>query len=280
MQEQGQRAILAIMAVKVALTAERSAGDPPATWEAAAERALRGSAAERMAKGVVTYLQEVPEAKAEEIAAAVGAVGKDDSAFKSAMGMAREDGYIRRAGVTFRGIRWDTTEWADLQLLDTPHVRRVEAEIVAFLEQVGIASLAHISAELGLGDDAPELFAALERAIADESVTWYCNGTYGLPTSRLESFKPARDLWAETVPAEADEDLGGAIAELEEAVKGLGRAMNGSGSVTAEVTAGGEADDRDEDPYEGLRRIQDLHDAGVLTAEEFAAKKAELLRRI
>ncbi len=277
-QEQGRRAVAAIMAVKVAATAERSASDPPATWEAAVDRALRGSPAEQMAKAVVAHLQRVREATGEEIAAAVGAAGKDDSAFKAAMDMARADGYIRRTGVTFRGIKWDTTEWADLQLLDTPHIRRIEGEIVNFLGEVGLASIDHISAELALEEDAPELFAALERAIADESAVWYCGGIYGLAPSRLEGFEPKRDLWAETLPAKGDKDLGSAVAELESAVMGLARAMKSDGLDEAPADNG--AGHRDEDPYEGLRRIQELLDAGVLTAEEFAAKKAELLRRI
>ena len=275
---QGRRAIVAIMAVKVAVRAEQSVGDPPATWRTAVDRALRSGPAEQMAKAVVTYLQTIPEATADEIAAAVGAVGKDDSAFKGAMDLARSDGYIRRAGVTFRGIRWDTTEWADLQLLDTPRVREIEAGIVGFLEEVGIASLDHISAELGLESDAPELLAALERAVVDESAVWYCNGIYGLSPTRLESFEQKRDLWAETLPAKADKDLGSALAELDSAVKGLAAAMKPDGIRQAPSSNG--ASDQDEDPYEGLRRLQELHDAGVLTADEFGAKKAELLQRI
>lgn len=156
-QEQGRRAVVAIMAVKVAATAERSAGDPPATWEAAIQRVLHPGPAEEMAKLAVAYLQKVSEATADEIATAVGAIGKDDSTLKRAMSMARDDGYIRRVGVTFHGIKWDTTEWADLHLLDTPHVRQLEKEIVAFVMDFGIASLDHISGELGLEDDAPEL---------------------------------------------------------------------------------------------------------------------------
>lgn len=278
-QEQGQRTVAAIMAVKVAATAERSAGDPPATWSEAVGAALRGSPAERMAKAVVAYLQGISEATADEIAAAVGAAGKDDSTFKRAMDFARNDGYIRRAGVSFRGIRWDTTEWADLQLLDSPHVLRIEEGIVAFIEGVGIASLDHISGELGLEDNAPELLAALERAVADGSVVWYCNGIYGLSSDRLDNFEPIRDLWAETLPDANDKDLGSALAELESAVKGLADAMKGSG-IRGAARLDESDDDHDEDPYEGIRRIRELYDAGVLTAEEFAAKKAEMLRRI
>jgi hypothetical protein len=223
-QEQGRRAAVAIMAVKVAVTAQDS-GDPPASWNAALEKISHPGPAEEMAKAVVAYLQKVSEATAEEIAAAVGAVGKDDSTLKRAMGVARADGYIRKVGVTFRGIKWDTTEWADLRLLDTPHVRRLEDEIVAFVSDFGIASLAHISGELGLEDDAPELRAALERAIAGDEISWYGNGIYGLAPDELEGFAPQRDLWAETRPAEEDKDLGAAVAELEEAVKGLAAAM-------------------------------------------------------
>jgi Short C-terminal domain len=277
MQEQGRRAVTAIMAVKVAATAERSAADPPATWSAALERVRHPGPAETMAKAVVRYLQEVPEATSEKIAVAVGAAGKDDSTLKRAMAIARDDGYIRRVGVTFHGVKWDTTEWADLDLLDTPHVREVEAKIVAFVESFGLVSLDHISGDLGFEDDAPELHAALERAISDASVVWYCNGVYGLPPERLESFQPKRDLWAEIRPATEDKDLSGALEELEGAVKALAAAMSAKGIDTGpgEVSEDGSAD-----PYADLRRVQDLRDAGVLTEEEFAAKKAELLQRI
>lgn len=224
-QEQGRRAAVAIMAVKVAATAEQSASDPPANWDEAIERALHPGPAEEMAQAVVAHLQTVPEATVEEIAGAVGAAGKGDSTLKRAMGMARDDGYIRRVGVNFRGVRWDTTEWADLQLLDTPHVKRFEEEIVAFVEDFGLASLDHVSGELGLESEAPELRAALERAISAESVRWYCNGTYGLAPPRLENFEPKRDLWAETKPATEEKDFGEALKELESAVKGLASAM-------------------------------------------------------
>jgi Short C-terminal domain len=279
-QEQGRRAVVAIMAVKVAATAERSASDPPASWGEALERVLHPGVAENMAKAAVAYLQKVSEATVEQIARAVGASGKDDSTLKRAMGMARDDGYIRRVGVTFRGIKWDTTEWADLQLLDTPHVRQLEEEIVAFVKEFGVVSLDQISGELGLENEAPELRAALERAVSEESVNWFCNGIYGLSPARLDGFEPKRDLWAETKPATDERDLGKALEELEAAVKGLAVAMKDSGETgLAEEDAPDKHDD-DEDPYEGLRQIQGLHDAGVLTDEEFAAKKAELLRRI
>lgn len=279
-QEQGRRAVVAIMAVKVAATAERSASDPPASWGEALERVLHPGAVEEMAKATVAHLQKVSEATVEQIARAVGASGKDDSTLKRAMDMARDDGYIRRVGVTFRGIKWDTTEWADLQLLDTPHVRRLEEQIVAFVTEFGIVSLDHISGELGLEEEAPELRAALERAVSEESVRWFCDGIYGLSPAQLGGFEPKRDLWAATKPATEERDLGKALEELEAAVKGLAAAMKDSG-VTG-VTAGEAAaeQDDDEDPYEGLRQIQALHDARVLSDEEFAAKKTELLKRI
>jgi DNA-binding transcriptional ArsR family regulator len=281
-QEQGRRAAVAIMAVKVAATAERSVADPPADWREALDRVLRAGPPEAMAQAVVAHLQRVKEATVEEIAAAVGAAGKDDSTLRRAMAMAREDGYIRRAGVTFRGIKWDTTEWADLQLLDTPHVRQLEQEIVAFVGDFGIVSLDHISGELGFEDDAPELRAALERAISEESVSWYCGGMYGLSPSQIEGFQPRRDLWAETRPPVAGKDLGGALDELEAAVKALAHAMKANDIPEAppELAPGEAANGHGEDPYASLRQLQELYDAGVLTAEEFAAKKAELLKRI
>ena len=194
--------------------------------------------------------------------------------------MARDDGYIRRVGVTFRGIKWDTTEWADLQLLDTPHVRQLEEEIVAFVKEFGLVSLDQISGELGLEDEAPELRAALERAVSEESVNWFCNGIYGLSPAQLDGFEPKRDLWAATKPATNEKDLGKALEELEAAVKGLAAAMKDSDVTGLPEEDAPDMHDDAEDPYEGLRQIQGLHDAGVLTEEEFAAKKAELLRRI
>ncbi len=286
-QEQGRRTVVAIMAVKVAASAERSAADPPATWQAARETIRRAGPAEEMAKAVVAALQKVPEATVEEIADAVGATGKNDSILKSAMRMAQDDGYIRRRGVNLRGIKWDITEWADLNLIDNPQVCRLETEIAAFVGEFGIASLDQISSRLCLEDDSPELRSALERAISDESVHWYCNGIYGLAQDQLEDFEPKRDLWAETVPAEGRRDFEGALKELELAVKGLAGALKGGDSDDASdglaptpspsPGSGGEGGD---DPYDAIQRLQELREKGVLTEEEFAAKKAELLQRI
>lgn len=279
-QQQGRRTVAAIMAVKVAVSSESSAADPPATWQEAIGRALHAGPAELMAKAVVAHLQEASEATAEEIAVAVGATGKDDPTLKRAMELARRDGYIRRTGVTFRGIRWDTTEWSDQRLLDTPQVREAERRIVSFLEEVGIASLDHVSGALGIEDDAPELLAALERALADGAAAWYCNRVYGLPPARLDGFEPKRDLWAQTRPPADDKDLGAVLAELESAVMALAAALQAHGVPPAAAAAAPANGHGGEDPYESLRKLQELHAQGVLTAEELATKKAELLRRI
>jgi hypothetical protein len=194
------------------------------------------------------------------------------------MRIAQSDGYIRRVGVNFRGIRWDTTEWADKQLLDSPHIRQLEEKIVAFASNFGLVSLDHISGRLGVEEDAPELRGALERAIADRSIEWYGNGIYGLPLDRLTDFAPEIDLWAETKPPREDQDFGSAIDELESAVKDLAAAMKAIGNHKGGKSA---SEDGDGDgPYEALRQVQELHAAGALTDEEYTAKKAELLRRI
>ncbi|MGN6558553.1 MAG: SHOCT domain-containing protein, partial [Solirubrobacterales bacterium] len=210
---------------------------------------------------------------------AVGAAGKDDTALERAMRIAQSDGYIRRVGVNFRGVKWDTTEWADKQLLDSPHIRQLEERIVAFIGDFGLVSLDHISGRLGVEEDAPELRGALERAISDKSIEWYGNGIYGLPLDRLTGFAPETDLWAETKPPSEDQDFGGAIDELEGAVRDLATAMKATGIYKGSKTA---PDDNgsDDGPYEALRQVQELHDAGALTDEEYAAKKAELLQRI
>jgi putative oligomerization/nucleic acid binding protein len=280
-QTQGRRAIAAIMAVKAAATASRSVSDPPADWEAALHAARYPGPAETMAKKVVEHLQEVSESTVGEIAVAVGAAGKDDTALERAMRIAQNDGFIRRVGVNFRGIRWDTTEWADKQLLDSPHIREIEERIVAFVGNFGLVSLDHISGRLGLEEDAPELRGALERAVADEAVQWYGNGIYGLPLEQLTGFTPERDLWAETKPPHEDQDFGGAIDELEAAVRDLATAMKATGIHKGDKGADRATGNEDATgPYEALRQVQELHDTGALTDEEYAAKKAELLQRI
>lgn len=277
-QVQGRRAITAIMAVKTAATASRSVSDPPANWEAALDAVRHPGPAEKMAQEIVEHLQEVSESTAGEIAAAVGAAGKDDTTLERAMRIAQSDGFIRRVGVTFRGVQWDTTEWADKQLLDSPHIRQLEQRIVTFVGNFGLVSLDHISGRLGLEEDAPELRGALERAVADESVKWHGNGIYGMPLDRLTDFAPELDLWAETKPPHEDQDFGGAIDELESSVRDLAAAMKATGIHRGVDSA---ADDGDGvGPYEALRQVQELHEAGALTNEEYAAKKAELLQRI
>ncbi len=283
-QAQGRRAIAAIMAVKAAATASRNVSDPPANWEAALDAARRPGPAETMAKEIVEHLQEVSESTVGEIAVAVGAAGKDDTALEKAMRIAQNDGFIRRVGVNFRGIRWDTTEWADKQLLDSPHIRGIEEKIVTFVGSFGLVSLDHISGRLGVEEDAPELRGALERAVTEETVEWYGNGMYGLPLDQLTDFAPELDLWAETKPPREDQDFGGAIDELESAVKDLAVAMKATGihkRADPDKGDGAVVDDGSEaDPYKTLRQVQELHEAGILTDEEHAAKKAEILQRI
>jgi hypothetical protein len=279
-QDQGRRAIAAIMAVKAAATASRSVSDPPANWEAALDAARNPGPVEKMAKDIVEHLQEVSESTMGEIASAVGAAGKDDTTLERATRIAQSDGYIRRVGVNFRGIRWDTTEWADKQLLDSPHIRQLEQKIVAFAGNFGLVSLDHISGRLGLEDDAPELRGALERAISDQSIEWYGNGIYGLPLDRLTGFAPEMDLWAETRPPREDQDFGGAIDELEAAVRDLAAAMKATGIHKKGAKAALLDDGSADGPYEALRQLRELHEAGALTDEEYAPKKAELLQRI
>lgn len=60
---------------------------------------------------------------------------------------------------------------------------------------------------------------------------------------------------------------------------------NGGSAHVDEAPSGGEDADADADPSTGtalaaLRELGELHASGVLTDREFAAKKAELLRRV
>jgi hypothetical protein len=224
-QDQGRRTVAALVSIKAAITVERTATPPPESWDAALALVAQPGAAEEMAKAVVAHLQTVAEATPEEIASAVGAAGKDDTTLKRAMGMAKDDGYIHKVGITFRGIKWDTTEWADGRLLDSPHIKKLEEDVVSFVGAFGIVSLAQLCGDLGLDDEAPELRSALERAITDESVTWYCNGIYGLSVTSLDGFAARRDLWAETGQTIEHKDFGDAVGELEAAVRSLAGAL-------------------------------------------------------
>ena len=69
--------------------------------------------------------------------------------------------------------------------------------------------------------------------------------------------------------------IAGNIANAAEQTADSG--SSGQSKAVSDGAAGGAAAS---DPFEQLRQLSELRDAGVLTEEEFDAKKADLLRRI
>jgi hypothetical protein len=285
-QSEARETIAALAAVKVALTAAHGETTIPKNWEEAQQLALAPDAASLMAREVIAALQEHAEMTTDQLSDAVGAVSRDDTSFKRALDIAKDDGYIRRAGVNFRGIKWDVTEWADRDLLDTPHVRSLEQRIVELIDRFGLCSQDHISAALGLDDDAPELRAALERALAVDNVSWYGHGIYGLASESLRTFVPTEDIWSETAPTD-DGEVGtdAALDRLKTSVKSLAKALSqpddepaDGGPPSIESSIG--TADRTGDPVSRLKQLKELADAGVITEAEFEAKKSSLLEAI
>lgn len=58
------------------------------------------------------------------------------------------------------------------------------------------------------------------------------------------------------------------------------RRMNRRDAGAPEPAAAAPAQDSSSDPMEELKKLGELHKAGVLTDEEFSAKKAEILAKM
>jgi Short C-terminal domain len=103
-----------------------------------------------------------------------------------------------------------------------------------------------------------------------------------------ESYPPATAGEARPAAATADEARAAAPAAPDPLLAGLAERRPGRlGAVLELVRAAGAAGpaappppDRRDDPVELLRRLGELRERGVISADEFAVKKAELLRRI
>ncbi len=132
----------------------------------------------------------------------------------------------------------------------------------------------------------PEFRAALERALVAGSVEWLDASTYGLPPDQLAEFKPPPELLEEPDPAatpdaeprpvkEVANDLSRAVASMSSAMLSLGKnAASQPKAISGQTASGGS------DAYAELEKVAKLRDAGILTDEEFASKKQELLQRI
>lgn len=268
----------ALVDLKNALAA-RIADDDDFDWAAARDAALKPSVEFEMAKALVREIRTVETATEEDLAEALGVVSTDDDVFEAGLKIAEEDGYIERTRLF--SSTWRITEFADRDLVESDHVRRIESEIVEYLTAHGIADTDELASAVGAGDSGSIAFqAALERALASGEVEWLNLSTYGLPKGRLEAFAPPPE------PAEQPNapSLGEASAKLKAGVQKLLRSIDTGGNGRAIVSVPGvalpPAAAGANDPYEQLRKLGELRDAGLLTDEEFANKKSQLLAAI
>ena len=151
------------------------------------------------------------------------------------------------------------------------------------MEECGLVSLDH-PWKTGLEEDAPELRAALERAIFHTRVHWYCHSMYGVAPEGLSSLTPARDVWEETYEQRAGEPQE-ALDRLKDAIADFGAALSAErvervADAVPKQSESGLPDTSRDKVLESLKTLGTLHDEGVLTDEEFARKKEELLKQI
>ena len=253
------------------------------SWEEARDAVLRPSAEFLMAKRIVAWLRDSGEAKTREIADGVGAVGKDDQCFKGGMAIATDSGFVEPAGLR----TWRVSEFADAVLIESEHVRYIENEIVEYLEGAGMADRDELALEVGAdGWKAPEFRAALERALYSGHIVWAAPATFALPLDKLRGFESPEEATDGSDPGsevEPPPDLGLAATRLRAALGRLAKSGAGSPHTTSargERHVPSALPEQNADPIARLRELGELRDAGVVTHDEFEAKKAELLAKV
>lgn len=178
------------------------------------------------------------------------------------------------------------TDFADLELSTSEHVLRIEEDIVVFLVSDGLADINEIALTVGAsGPESPAFLAALERAMASGRVEWLNLSTYGLPPAQLSDIpEPVLATVESYEGASATSSIPEAAAELTAAIaalhrvftKGRSTALDKFAPTAVPALAAGE----DLEVYGQLRSLVELHQAGVLSDDEFTKKKAEILQRI
>jgi hypothetical protein len=242
-------------------------------WQERKEEALHPSAEFDLAKRIVAALatkQGDEGVTLVDLANEVGAAGADDATFLLALNLAAVDGFV----VEDQDDCWRLTPFADRSLNDSEYAHSLEAKIVAYVQDVGLADRDELATAVhARSPTAVEFLAGLERALASGAVVWLAWSVYGVPVERLENAKPP----AQIAPSSSVKP------DLKKAALDLGVAVH---ALTQRLTASAAAVDT---PQEGtsqtdllgaLERLGRLRETGVLTPTEFASKKAEILARI
>ncbi len=235
-----------------------------------------------MAVRIVDSLRESGPVSFDGLAKAVGAVGTEDSIFVGAVRIASSDGFMILDGETAR-----PTALADGTLDQDTNAVSVAAGIEAAVTEHRVTSRRQLAKNVGVsGADAPEFLAGLERALTSGTVVWSGPGLFSVPLEELTALA-TREHGSSGLPTEVDARV--AVANLSAAVSELGRSIAAvkdgkppPASSTSISSHAGESSSRHntDDVARQISSLAELHDSGVLTDEEFASAKAELLRRM
>jgi hypothetical protein len=188
-------------------------------WERRREEVLNSTPEFTLAKRIVDLVQKQGPLREEQLAALVGADGKDDPTLVRALRYAREAGLVIDEGGQLESATEDSILRNNKSLRYTGHIEELEGRIRAHMLAEGFASLDDIASSLRVGKEDLSLLAALHRTLSSGDVEWINTGIYGLPVEQLRQLKRTDD-------AEAADPLTArsAAARLYEAAQALGKA--------------------------------------------------------
>ena len=248
-------------------------------WAEAKEIAVNPTLDFQMARRLVEVLIAEQELDEEELRERVGAVSERDAVFRGALQIADDDGYLEDTGVA-----WRITAFADRDLVESEHVRFIETAIRDYVDEAGLAGRDELALAIGApGFFSDEFQAGLERALVSGTVVWLGPGLYGVPVAKLDAYDETSEVEADSA-VETPRDVKLVLADLKASVDRLRQAMSSARTASEPAAQLGGARSAQGfnvvDPIERLRKLKELHAGGVLTDEEFAAKKQPLLEQI
>jgi len=145
--------------------------------------------------------------------------------------------------------------------------RTLALKIERHLIDCGVASREDLAEALGLEPDSAKLQEAIERALGSGRAEWYGPGLYGVPRGDLEDLAEQTLEVGVAAGEEGPKGIGGAVARLEGSLEGLGAALQ-------------ETESGDRSDAERIRELRRLADDGLISEEQFEAKKAEILEAL
>jgi hypothetical protein len=189
-------------------------------WNRRREEILTATSEFTLAKRIVDLVQKQGPLREEQLAALVGADGKDDPTLLRALGFACDARLVSAENGHLEATTEDSILRDNKSLRYTGHIEELEGRIRAQLRAEGFASLDDIASSLRVSKDDLSLLAALHRTLSSGDVEWINTGTYGLPVDQLRRFERSGDVEAADPAA-----LRMAAARLYEAAQALGKAM-------------------------------------------------------